>query len=135
MERELTAKEKQEVQKAEENTRPGRCYIPDVDIYENQHAILLRADMPGVNEQSVSVELVDDVLTVSGQVSADDYEGLRPVYTEYNVGDFERRFTLPDVGSLDRDKIRAKILNGVLELEMPKAEKAKPRRIEVRGAA
>jgi HSP20 family protein len=134
MEREITPKEKQEVKEAEEQTRPGRYYLPDVDIFETDECVSLLADMPGVNQESISVELNDDVLTVSGRVSADDYEGLQPLYTEYNVGNFVRRFTLPDVGRLDCDRIRAKIANGVLELTIPKAEQAKPRRIEVTAA-
>ena len=134
MEREITPKEKQEVKEAEEQTRPGRYYLPDVDIFETDECISLLADMPGVNQHSISVELNDDVLTVSGRVSADDYDGLQPLYTEYNVGNFVRRFTLPDVGRLDCDRILAKIANGVLELTIPKAEQAKPRRIEVTAA-
>jgi HSP20 family protein len=127
---ELEAKEKQEIRERE-HTRPGRTYVPDVDIRENEEALWLWADMPGVEQQDVEVELHDDVLTVAGRVSTKGYEGLSPLYTEYNVGNFQRRFTLPSGEHFDREHISAKLTNGVLAVKLPKAEKAKPRRIDV----
>lgn len=125
---ELSVRNKQEVTR-EEPTRPGRTYMPDVDIYETQDRLWLRADLPGVDEQSVRVDLADGVLTLSGQVSLKEYENLTPVYSEYNIGNYVRRFTLSD--SIDSGGITARMTNGVLELELPKAERAKPRKIEV----
>ena len=127
---ELATKEKQEVQDPTK-TRPGRYYVPDVDIYENEEALWLWADMPGVAQGKVSVDLDDDVLSFQGEVSLDDYKGLRPAYTEYNVGHFSRRFTLPESGQFDRDRITARMSDGVLELRLPKAERVKPRKITV----
>jgi HSP20 family protein len=127
---ELQAKEKQELAEREP-TRPGRTYVPDVDIRENEEALWLWADMPGVEQQDVEVELHDDVLTIAGRVSTKSYEGLSPLYTEYNVGNFQRRFTLPHGERFDRDQVTAKLTNGVLTVKLPKTEKAKPRRIEV----
>lgn len=129
-EQELTAKEKQEL-KEKESTRPGRYFVPDVDIYEDEHSLWLRADMPGVAQSNVEVELHDDVLTLHGRVSLDAYEGLTPLYTEYNVGHYLRRFTLPDAAKFERDRITARMANGVLEVQLPKAERAKARRIPV----
>lgn len=127
---ELTPKEKQELQEREQ-TRPGRAYVPDVDIREDEHALWLWADMPGVEQDQVEVELHDNVLRIEGRVSLKDYEGLTPVYTEYNVGNYLRRFTLSTAEQFDRDHISARLQNGVLEVELPKVEKAKPRRIPV----
>jgi HSP20 family protein len=127
-EQELTTKGKQEVT-AEEYTRPGRTYAPAVDIYENAESLWLVADMPGVDEQSVEVHVEKGVLSIEGQVSLKDYENLAPVYTEYNVGNYARRFTL--ASEIDTERIKARMKNGVLELELPKAEHAKPRRIAV----
>ena len=127
-EQELSVRNKQETTR-EESTRPGRAYLPDVDIYETKDALWLRADMPGVDEQSLNVHLADGVLTLEGQVSLKDYENLAPVYTEYNVGNYVRRFTLSN--DIDSDRIQARMKNGVLELELPKAERAKPRKIQV----
>lgn len=127
---ELTPKDKQELE-GREQTRAGRTYVPDVDIREDEHALWLWADMPGVEQQAIEVELHDDVLRLEGRVSTEDYEGLSPIYTEYNVGNYLRRFTLANGERFDRDKISARLVNGVLEVKLPKAEQAKPRRIEV----
>ncbi len=130
---ELTPKEKQEL-KEQEQTRPGRYYVPEVEIFEDEEALYLSADMPGVDLESVDVELNDDVLTLQGRVSLKDYEGLRPIYTEYNVGHYLRRFTLSDASRFDRDAITARMVNGVLDIRLPRSEKTKPRRIAVTAA-
>lgn len=125
----LSTREKQEL-KAEEGTRPGRWFVQDVDIVEDDDALWLWADMPGVEPDGVTVDVHDDVLTIEGRVATKDYEGLAPVYTEYNVGNWVRRFTMPP-GSFDDAKIAARLVNGVLEVKLPKSERAKPRRIPV----
>jgi len=128
---EMTLREKQELG-GEERTRPGRAYVPYIDIAESQDALWLWADMPGVDEQSMDVRLDNGVLTIEGHVTLKEYENLSPVYTEYNVGDFVRRLALSD--DIDTERIKAKMANGVLELELPKTERAKPRQIPVTGA-
>lgn len=130
---ELTPKDKQEVQGTEQ-VRPGRYYVPDVDIFEGSDGLYLRADVPGVQPDKVSVELEDGVLTIQGEVTLQDYDGLTPVYSEYRVGNFLRRFNLPDSYRYDADRIVAKLTDGVLEVHLPKAESAKPRRITVQAA-
>ena len=127
-EQELTTYKKPEETK-DEHTRPGRTYVPAVDIYETVNSLWLRADMPGVDENSVAVDVQNNVLSIEGWVSVKEYENLQPVYTEYNIGNYSRRFTLSN--EIDTSRITAKMVNGVLELELPKAEKAKPRRITV----
>jgi len=126
---ELAAREKQPVQ-GQEKTRAGRYFLPDVDIYETNEALHLRADMPGVKDQDVEVTLENGILTIEGKVLIDTYQGLSPLYTEYNVGNYFRQFELNE--ALDESKISAKMKDGVLELELPKGEAAKPRRIEVK---
>lgn len=130
--REIATKAKQPLAKSQEQTRPGRYYVPDVNIYELDESLKLWADMPGVKEKDVNVTLKDGVLTIVGQVATDMYAGLRPMYTEYNVGNYCREFALND--DIDESKIRATLRNGVLEVELPKKEKARPRQIEVRSA-
>lgn len=125
---ELNVRTKQETS-GDESTRPGRTYVPDVDIYESDQSLWLWADMPGVNEKSIDIGLANGVLSISGQVATEEYDSLSPVYTEYNVGNYFRRFTLPD--AIDTEHIAARVSNGVLSLELPKAERAKPRRITV----
>ena len=129
--REIAAREKQQLTKPQEQTRPGRYFVPDVNIYEFDESLKLWADMPGVKEKDVNVALKDGVLTIVGQVATDMYAGLRPVYTEYNVGNYYREFALNE--DIDESKIRATLKNGVLELELPKKERAQPRQIEVRS--
>jgi len=129
---EITPTEKRRLDEAQEQTRQGRYYVPYVDIHESETAIRIRADMPGVAQNDVTVELNDDVLSIVGHISPERYQNLRPVHTEYNVGNFARRFTLVDVGRFERDRISAKISDGVLEVTIPKSERARPRRIEVR---
>jgi HSP20 family protein len=126
--KELAVKNKQEVTR-EEPTRSGRTYQPDVDIYETEHSLWLRADMPGVDDKHINVDLANGVLTIEGRVALDDYKDVSPVYTEYNVGNYLRRFTISS--DVDTDNIKARMTDGVLELELPKAERAKPRRITV----
>jgi len=130
--REIATKEKQQLAKPQEQTRPGRYYVPDVNIYEFDDSLKLWADMPGVKEKDVTVTLKDGVLTIIGQVATDMYAGLRPMYTEYNVGNYYREFSLNE--DIDESQIRATLRNGVLELELPKKEKARPRQIEVHSA-
>jgi HSP20 family molecular chaperone IbpA len=125
---EISVRNKQEVSH-EEPTRPGRTYQPDVDIYETPERLWLWVDMPGVDEKSINVDLANGVLTIEGAVVLDDYNELAPVYTEYNVGNYQRRFSISS--DVDLDAIKARTANGVLELELPKAEKARPRKISV----
>lgn len=113
----------------DEHTRPGRTYTPSVDICETADSLWLRADMPGVDENSLEVSVANGLLSIEGWVSVKEYENLQPVYTEYNIGNYSRRFTLSN--EIDTNRITAKMVNGVLELELPKAEKAKPRQITI----
>jgi HSP20 family molecular chaperone IbpA len=130
--REIATKEKQQLAQPQEQTRPGHYYVPDVNIYEFDDCLKLWAEMPGVKEKDVSVTLTDGVLTIVGQVATDIYTGLRPMYTEYNIGNYYREFVLNE--NIDESKIKATLRNGVLELELPKKEEARPRQIEVRSA-
>jgi len=123
----LDVPEKQETR--DEMTRAGRTYVPQVDIYETKEGLWLWADMPGVDEESLNVHLDNGVLTIEGQVDVKEYENVTPLYTEYNVGNYVRRFTLSN--DIDSDRIVARMQHGVLALEIPKAERAKPRRISV----
>ena len=127
-EQEIATKEKQQVQGTEQ-TRPGRYFMFDVDICENDDGLRLWADMPGVLEKDVDVVLKNGVLTITGTLSTASYEKLAPLYTEYNIGNYIRQFTLNE--EIDESHIKARMKNGVLEVELPKREQARPRRIEV----
>ena len=86
-------------------------------------------EMPGVEKNNVSIAVENDVLRVDGQIDFSKYEGMEPVYTEYNVGHYARGFTLS--GKIDRDNISAQLDDGVLTLTLPKVKEAVPRRISV----
>lgn len=124
---ELSVRPKQEV--SEEQTRAGLAFLPDVDIYETKDSLWLTADMPGVDEKSVQVNLNDGVLTIEATVTLDDYQDISPVYSEYRVGNYRRRFNVSN--QVDGDRIKGRMVNGALHLELPKAEAAKPRRITI----
>lgn len=116
-----------------EHTRATQVYTPDVDIIERQDSIVVTADMPGVDENTVDITLEKNVLTLYGRVDADLPEKFRLLYAEYGIGDYKRVFTL--AGEIDRDKIHATVKNGVLRVLLPKAETAKTRKIAVKAEA
>ena len=129
---ELEAKPKQKVERREETTRPGAYFQPAVDIFETNDELVVVADMSGVPPDGLDIHLEGDQLTIEGRVRAEDYEGLKPLYVEYGVGGYFRRFTLGEM--IDRDGIKAQLKNGVLVLRLPKAERARARKIAVEAA-
>ena len=130
-EQELQAKAKEEVPAQGERVRPGRVFVPAVDIFETPESLVLVADMPGVSGDKVTLDLKDNYLRVYGEVAPPLGPGEAMVEQEYATGDFQREFHL---GSLiDQSKIEANMKDGVLRLVMYKVEKAKPRKIEVKS--
>jgi HSP20 family protein len=127
---ELAVREKQELAAKEEKTVPGRFYVPATDVYETEEALTVVMEVPGVGREGVAVELKDDVLRVEGRIDFAKYGGLEPVYTEYNVGHWTRSFALSD--KVDRERIDARLEDGVLTLTLPKTAEARPRRIAIR---
>jgi HSP20 family protein len=123
-----------DVQKTDtpEQTRTGPLYSPAVDIFENDHSITLLADMPGVKAADLEIDLRENVLTLTGRVTATENAKESNVVREYRSGTFFRQFTLSE--AIDQPKIDAKLTDGVLRLELPKVEKARPRQITVRAA-
>ena len=126
---ELAVREKKELATKEERTVPGRFYVPYTDVYETEDALTVVMEMPGVDRKDVEVELKDDVLRVNGRIDFSKYEGMEPVYTEYNVGHWTRSFALSD--KVDRERIAAQLEDGVLTLTLPKTAEARPRRIAI----
>lgn len=127
--KELKAKEKHEVAAGGEQTRPGAVYTPDVDIFETDKAITLLVDMPGVATDNMTIDLRDDVLTLTGEALSDQKDSESPIVVEYGVGTYRRQFTLSEV--IDQKMITASLKDGVLRLVLPKVEKATPRKITV----
>ena len=111
----------------EETRAPERFLRPAVNITEDEAGLLLTADLPGASKQSLDVHVEKGILTVNAPVER-ELPG-RPVYSEFEWAPYYRQFQIPD--SIDQSKVKAEFNNGVLTLRLPKAEAAKPRRIEV----
>jgi HSP20 family protein len=127
--KELKVLNKQEMAVPAEQTKPGLVFTPNVDIYDTENAIHLVADMPGVEPANLTIDLRDDVLTFTGDISPGGNANESVIYTEYQTGRFYRQFSLSEV--IDQSKIDAKLNDGVLSLVLPKVEKATPRKITV----
>jgi HSP20 family molecular chaperone IbpA len=126
---ELQVQQKQEVEKAQESTRPMRAFLPTTDIFETEEALTMVLEMPGVDRENIEISVENGVLTVEGKIDFTKYGGLQPVYSEYNIGPFRRAFRISS--RIDQDKIKAEMQGGVITLILPKAEEAKPRRIDI----
>jgi len=113
-----------------ERTKNRRVFVPKADIIETDGAMVLYADMPGVDEKSVDVTLEKNILTITGKVEPQEFPGHSINYAEYDVGDYERAFTISD--EVDRERIQASVRNGVLKLTLFKAPQAQVRKISVR---
>nr|VFK78553.1 MAG: HSP20 family protein [Candidatus Kentron sp. SD] len=112
-----------------ERITPGRFYVPDTDIHEDGERLVLTMDLPGVDKNDLEINLEKSILSVEGRVNLTDYDGLDPVYTEYNVGHFARTFRLSR--EVDQEGITARMEDGVLTLYLKKREESMPRRIAV----
>jgi HSP20 family protein len=117
---------------APEETRTGPVYSPAVDIFENDNTITLLADMPGVKASDLEIDLRENVLTLTGRATPPGTATESNVFREYRPGTFFRKFTLSE--AVDQPKIDAHLTDGVLRLELPKVEKARPRQITVRSS-
>ena len=126
---ELQVQEKREVDRQQEATVPARAFLPPTDIFESDDVLTIVMEMPGVGREDVDVNVENGVLRVEGRLDFSKYEGMQPVYTEYNIGHYRRSFSLSS--KVDQDRISAQMQDGVLTLLLPKAEEAKPRRISV----
>ena len=105
-------------------------WVPPVDISEDKERITLTAELPGFREDQVDVQMEGGVLTIRGERKMEEEkEGRNFHRLERSYGHFVRSFTLPN--NVDRDNIRASFNNGLLEVEMPKREEAKPKQIKI----
>jgi len=108
------------------------AWLPPVDIAEDQDRILLSAELPGFKEDQIEIQMEGGVLTLRGERKfEDEKEGRNYHRVERSYGQFVRSFTLPN--NVDRENIKANFSDGVLEIELPKREEAKPRQIKISG--
>ncbi|HEY3719441.1 MAG TPA: Hsp20/alpha crystallin family protein [Roseiarcus sp.] len=126
---EVQVQQKREVEKKQESTVPLRSFLPVADIFETDQALKVVVEMPGVAKENVDVGVENDVLTITGRIELSKYEGLQPVYTEYNIGNYSRSFQISS--KIDQDGIKAELKEGVMTVVLPKSEKAKARKISI----
>ena len=130
-EKTVAARTQDKAPSSREVTRSQERYItPPVDIYETSDGLVVKADLPGVANDGLDVRVENHLLTIRGK--ATHIAPGDPVYREYGLVNFFRQFELNE--RVDQNKISAELRHGVLTLNLPKAEQAKPRRIEVKEA-
>jgi HSP20 family molecular chaperone IbpA len=127
----LQPKGKAEVPTAVEQTKPGPVFTPAVDIFETEKELTLLADMPGVKAHGLNIDLRENILTLSGDVMSPEGANEVDVFREYRIGKYYREFSLSEV--IDQAKIEAQLNDGVLRLNLPKVEKATPRKVTVKA--
>lgn len=125
-----TQNEEKNVANREETRSQEQYIIPPVDIYENGDGLVVKADLPGVAREGLDVRVENNLLTIRGK-ACHEAPG-DAIYREYGLVNFFRQFELND--RVDQEKISAELKNGVLTLFLPKAEEAKPRRIEIKAS-
>ena len=111
-------------------TDQGRRWVPPMDLVEAEDHFVLKADLPGLSESDVNIEVQDGTLTISGERKAEHEQREKGWYRiERSFGSFNRSLTLPD--GVDPERIEASFSDGVLEVRIPKPEERKPRRISI----
>jgi len=118
------------VSKQAKSASAEAALMPPVNVFEDAAGIILYADLPGVPKDKLNLQVEADTLTIEGEVSLDTPEGMGGLHAEIGRPRYRRVFTLSK--ELDSEKVSAELRNGVLELLIPKAEHAQPRRIEVK---
>ena len=110
-----------------ETREEDRFLVPPVDIYETSDGLAVVADLPGVDKEDLSIRVEDNILTIDGKA----HDGLpgEAIRSEFALANFHRQFRLSD--EVDQERITADLKNGVLQIQLPKAEKAKPKMIAV----
>ena len=129
--KELRVREKQEVAGPAEQTTPGLVFTPAVDIFETDKEITLLADMPGVKTDGLTIDLRENTLTLSADVTPFRGSDEEDLLIEYESGKYYRQFTLGEL--INQEKIDARLTDGVLRLSLPKVEKATPKKIAVKA--
>ena len=125
----LPAEETQDDVATVDRTVGGTTYSPRFDIWENDDEMILYGDLPGVRPEDLEVRFENPVLTIHGKVSP-RHNDITFLHGEYGIGDFHRTFTIGE--AIDTQRISAELKNGVVTVHLPKSERVKPRRIEVK---
>jgi len=115
-------------------SQPTRNFVPAIDVVEHDGEFLLHADLPGLSEGDVKVEILDGVMTISGEREL-EREETGDGYRRYEraSGSFQRKLALPK--GIEADTVKASFVNGVLEVHVPKPAESKPQLVEIATAA
>jgi HSP20 family protein len=117
---------------ADETAQAAReMYTPPIDIHESPEGLILEADIPGATQQGLHVQLEDNVLILYAQIEPQVPQDAALIHEEYRLGDYHRSFILSD--EVDRERITAELKNGVLRVLLPKADRVRTRRIEIKS--
>lgn len=132
MTQELEKRQKQEVgtTSAEQMEESGKAFSPDVDIYADEDGLILAVDMPGVAKGDVQIRF-DEADTLSIRAKNAFREPAEPAIRQFHAGDYYRAFSVAD--EYDKEKVTARLEDGLLEVRIPKREEAKPKRIEIKA--
>ncbi len=114
-----------------ERTRERQCLVPKTDIYESDDMIVILADIPGVDQDSLDITLDKSILSIDAYNSSSEDNDFSVTYSEYVPGDYHRKFRLAE--EINADKIEAIVADGVLELRLPKAEEVKIKKIPIKA--
>lgn len=129
MTKDIIKKEQQAVEQSKSPLYLGHTFLPDVDIWQNDTAVYLAVIMPGVGKENASISVEKNVITIRGTSNIELPEKATLTRREFVLGNYERYFTLSE--DLETDKIKAKMKNGVLLIEIPRKEYAKPKKIDI----
>src|SRR3954452_10556617 len=125
----LQTQEKKELVSKDETTVPVRYFVPTTDIFETEDGLTVVMEVPGVNKEAVDISVENEVLRIEAKIDPSKYDGMEPLYTEYNVGHFARSFTLSN--KIDQQQIGAKLEDGILTLTLRKTKEAMSRKISI----
>jgi HSP20 family molecular chaperone IbpA len=115
----------------DDRERMVQTFTPPIDIHEEPDGLVLEADLPGAVEQNLRIQLEDNVLSLYARIEFPVAEGARLLHEEYRLGDYQRSFIIGD--EVDREGITAELTHGVLRLFLPKADRLRTRRIEIKS--
>jgi HSP20 family molecular chaperone IbpA len=123
---------KQNPKTVQESANSDSIIQPYVDIFEDGSGITVRADMPGVAKDGLDIQIDHDSLSLTGKMNIPAAEGMEALFAEVRSARYQRSFSLSR--ELNKEKIEASLIDGVLTLHIPKREEHKPRKIEVRSS-
>ena len=127
----MQIQKQEEVPDELERTRSSRCFVPKADIFETEQEIIILADIPGANDETVDITLEKNILSINAFVEPMQTGDYTIAYAEYEEGDYQRSFRLSN--EIDQDNIEAVVKEGVLRLRLPKSKEAKTKKITVKS--